>query len=319
MRTPRHRRRLRRGAAALAAAACVAPPSAADPYPQGSLAFFNLGSCPTGWARFERIVNGTLVPMDGFFLVPFNQRPGHQSVPDLVGTTVGTALQPNESRVHQHQWSSSITLPPVAYAGQSGCGEFGSCPAVAQGGPMPFADMTGGSDSGVPYLQLLLCQKVEDQSTPVPPVGTPPAGVPPEIGMLFYNAYCSSGWKPTRVGSDTGSQLLSGRFLVGLPAGGVPLATFGEDRPLFVQVWPDGVALEDRTHAHGFSGAVSVPSVGVGLASGCCAGGYGGAGSFGYSGTTDPASSNLPYMAVTQCQPCVAGDADPACQNGQSQ
>jgi len=122
-------------------------------------------------------------------------------------------------------------------------------------------------------------------------------GVPQYVVTFYEAANCPTGWKPTLS--------TAGRFIIGLPADGTPEAAFGGD-PLSVA--------ENRTHTHQFSGQLSVPSTGVGLASGCCAEGFGAPGSYGFSGVTGASGADLPYVIVTQCQPCVAGDQDPACQ-----
>lgn len=268
------------GAAALVSLATGAP--AQDSYPQFTLAYFNLPACPTGWGP---AVGANGVSLDGYFLVPFAP-----PVPDLLlGTTVNSPIPAGATdRVHAHTFHGSINLPEVKYAGIAGHGNTDT----SKDGTMTFKSVTGYASSGMPFLPLLLCEKTVFTRNQ-----NPPAGVPQYVVTFVATAYCPTGWKS--------AQVTSGRFLVGLPAGGAQATTFGGD-PL-----KPG---EDRTHTHAFSGSVTIPSTGVGLGAGCCAEHYGADGARAFQGATDGASTGLPYAIVTQCQPCLAGDTDPACQ-----
>ena len=121
--------------------------------------------------------------------------------------------------------------------------------------------------------------------------------------MFFTAANCPTGWKPVLT--------TTGRFIVGLPAGAVPGLSFGGN-PLNVD--PGTGQLEDRTHTHAFSGTVALQYTTVMLAHGTTADGYAENATYPFAGTTAAASTGFPYVAVSQCQPCVAGDQDPACQ-----
>ncbi|MGF6227800.1 hypothetical protein QFZ27_001755 [Inquilinus ginsengisoli] len=257
--------------------------TAQDTYPQGTMAYFNLASCPTGWAPATGADNQVL---NGVTLVPF----APPVPPNMLGTTVQTPLGNGEVRTHTHTFSSSVDLSEVEYAGIV----LGDNNDTSVDGTVPFSSVTGApqSEETAPYIQYLLCQKTAFQRNQNPPVG-----VPQDVVTFYGTAECPTGWKPTLVSA--------GRLLIGLPSGGTPQATFGGN-PLAVG--------EDRQHTHTFSGSVWVQSTDVALASGCCAENYGAAGTYSYSGTTDPASSGFPYTIVNQCQPCVTGDQDPACQ-----
>jgi len=255
---------------------------AQDAYPQGTIAFFNLQACPTGWQPAQSTSSAAL---NGYFLVPFAPPVN----PLLLGTTVNSAMGNGEVRTHTHTFSSSIDLSEVKYVGIVGCCNDDT----SNDGTMSFSSTTGAADSGMPYVQLLLCQKAQFQRNQNPPIG-----VPQTVVTFYSTANCPTGWKQTL--------LTSGRFIVGLPSGSsTPTAAFGGD-PLEVG--------EDRQHTHTFSGSVTIPSTGVGLGSGCCAEHYGAAGGYSFQGTTAGASTGLPYTIVTQCQPCVTDDQDPACQ-----
>jgi hypothetical protein len=262
------------------AAATTTTTTTVDTYPQGTLAFFNSSPCPSGWGPAVDASNRTV---SGYYLVPFlNPAPG------TLGATVGTALASGEDRQHSHTFSSSISLNDVSYALASGGGNSG----LTSSGGKSFSATTNAQSSAMKYVQLLLCQKTAFQHNT-----NPPAGVPGNVVTFFITANCPYGWKQT--------QITSGRFLVGLPAAGTPQVAFGG---------PSLTPGEDRTHAHTFSGSVSTSSYGVVGVSGGQADGYGGNSTYSYSGTTDAASGGLPYMMVTQCQPCSSGDDDPQCQ-----
>jgi hypothetical protein len=200
---------------------------------------------------------------------------------------VGTALASGEDRQHTHSYSSSIYLGDVSYVLAHGNANNGLTPSGGAG----FSGATQAASSAIPYVQQLLCQKTAFQHNT-----NPPTGVPANVLTLFITQDCPYGWKQAR--------MTAGRYLVGLPAGGTAQAAFGG---------PPLRAGEDRTHVHYFSGSVGTSSYGIEGASGCCGDGYGQNGTYDYSANTDPAPGGLPYMIVTQCQPCSAGDTDPQC------
>jgi hypothetical protein len=55
------------------------------------------------------------------------------------------------------------------------------------------------------------------------------------------------------------------------------------------------------SHTHQFNGTILFPSVSVGLASGCCAGGYAGAGVYPFEGNTNAATGDFPFLQVPLC------------------
>lgn len=254
-----------------------------DTYPLGTLAFFNLSQCPEDWSAAQATIDDASTDVNGFLLMPF-----YDPSTGSVGTAVGTALGNGENRTHTHDFSSSISLASKEYAGIAGCCNEN----LTSKGSHSFDGTTEAASGGVPYVQLLLCQKATFQQ----PVN-PPVGVSSGVVTFFTTADCPSGWKKT--------QTTSGRFLVGLPEDATPGTTFG------------GAALqspEEPTHVHTFSGDVEVSTYELALISGCCAGGYGDHGSKSFSGTTEAAKVGLPFLPVTQCQPCVTDDSDPTCQ-----
>jgi len=246
-----------------------------DGFPMGAIAYFNLQSCPPGWE--------TAAELAGFTLVPFASVPA-----GMLGQTVNPPLANGEDRTHAHTLSSSITVPEVKYVGIVGGGNSDT----SKDGTFSITGDTDSVSAGIPYIQLLLCRKTAFQRAQNPPVG-----IPQTVAAFFETADCPTGWKLTPV--------TSGRFLVGLPSGGTPETAFGG---------PVLAVGENRTHGHGFSASFTIPSTGVGLGSGCCAEHYGAQGNFKFQGGTDSGAVGFPYAIVTQCQPCVTGDEDPACQ-----
>ena len=262
----------------------VSPAQANDPYPLSTLAFFNLDACPENWSTAKATIDGQpQQEIDGYTLLPF-----YDPSSINIGTAVGTALENGEDRSHTHDFSSSISLESKQYSGVAGCCNKN----LTSSGTHDFTGTTEEASSDIPYVQLLLCEKTTYTQTT-----NPPTNLPNTVVTFFNTKDCPSGWKKT--------QTTSGRFLVGLPDGGTPGTSFGGDS-LTEASLPD--------HSHDFSGTVSISKYKVTLATGCCAGGYGDHGTKSYSGTTESGSVGLPFLPVTQCQPCVTDDDDPSCQ-----
>ncbi|WNM61344.1 hypothetical protein [Candidatus Nitrospira neomarina] len=235
---------------------------AQDPYPSQFIAFFNAKECPGGWTP----TGNTLDRVTGRFLVPV--------MPN--GTTqdqVETALASGENRTHTHSFSSSITLPSTYIYGADGCCDD----SQTSEGNYTFGGTTAASTSEVPYVQLLVCMKSNE----------PPGSGDIPTGVLMFTAGldCPSGW--------TQPAATQGRFMVGLPAGGSPFATFGGD-PLAPH--------ENRTHAHSFSGSFTPGSKSLIQFMIWKAWGYGHSGTQNYSGVSGTASTGLPYMQILQCE-----------------
>lgn len=230
----------------------------ADPYPYMTIAHFAAG-CPSGWVPYQEA--------NGYFIVPTG--PGAK-----LQATVGSPLANGQDVMHAHVMSGAIDLPEVSYVGVGG---HGADHQVATKGVEAFAGTTGIAGSGIPYTQVLTCKKIVN-----PPAN--PSPIPPGVVIFFASEYCPSGWANTLT--------TAGRFMVGLPPGGVLGAAFG------------GSALrpeEVRTHNHAFHGSVSIPHVGVGLAAGSGASGYAAHGRYSFDGSTMPAPAGIPYIQLTQC------------------
>jgi hypothetical protein len=226
-----------------------------DGFPAGAIAFFLDTQCPSGWSLYDDGVGRTVVPSSG----------------DDAGTTVGEPLTTNEQRAHHHALQLDVDLSSVSYAGVAGEANHG----VAQGGAVNGTTATDDSNALPPYSQLRICEKHAQ----------PSADPPPGVIAFFAAAACPAAWTPAPAA-------LQGRFLVALPSGGTPAATFG-GAPLS--------SGEVRAHTHAATASLSASAHGIALASGCCAGGYGAAGAHGATATAGAAPVDLPYVQLLAC------------------
>lgn len=232
------------------------PEPSRDSVPVGAVSWFHRAACPTGWRNFDAALGRTLMASpDGT---------------DRGTASEGTPLRPREQRGHEHTITGMLTTTATSFVGVAGSGNGNLAGAGSQA-----LDASGNLvDNGLPYAQLLACEKTAAPSTQQLPRGT----------LLFFPDDCPSGWSRA---PDT-----RGRFLVGLPNGGAP-GTFG------------GRSLgpgERRLHGHDLVGTVITQSYGIALASGCCGVGYASAGTYSYAGATAPAAAGLPYLQLPQCR-----------------
>ncbi|MDR4460023.1 MAG: hypothetical protein MRJ67_05835 [Nitrospirales bacterium] len=223
--------------------------------------------------------------VDGYFVMPFEAPPDGS-----VGTLVGNPYSNGEERTHTHTLTSSIDLDTRQYELAPW---FGSCSSLTSDGKHSFSGTTEAVFNNVPYTQLLLCEREPNFSS-----ANPPTGVPTNVVTFFGSQNCPYGWKPSPTGS--------GRFLVGLPAGGNEDQAFGGGNPLQTP--------GDRPqHTHGLKGSVSISEQKVALASGTDSPVFGHDGTYDYSGSTNSSDFGLPYLTVANCQPCVVNDSNPVC------
>jgi hypothetical protein len=203
---------------------------------------------------------------DGRILVPGYAQGG--SIPNSA-----PRLSSGEDRTHTHVFSIDFPTTDVSYVGAEGCCDSG--PANHE--DLNVAATADSVSTGLPYVQLLTC------------VSQAPTfnQTLPQDALVFNQISCPPGW-------DVVNEV-SGRLLVGLPDNGSPGASFGGN-----SLNPSG--LGNSFHNHGVEGSLTLPSVGVGLASGCCGDGYLGAGSYDYSGTTSQSTADLPYTFLPLCR-----------------
>lgn len=239
--------------------ATPAPPvKPGDAMPPGAISYFRAPECPTGWSRYALANGRVVVPISGS---------------GDVGQAKGAPLKSGEVRAHGHKLGGNISLRSVSFAGIAGEANHG----VAVAGGAALGGSAAAGEGGLPYVQLRLCQKT---SAAVPSKRPIPAGT-----LAFFEQPCPEGWGRAGV--------TQGRFLVGLPIGGVAGLSFG-GAPLMPG--------EVRGHSHDASGSVSLPSHGIALASGCCANGYGGQGDTRYTASAEAAEAGPPYLQLLQCQ-----------------
>ena len=111
-----------------------------DGIPAGTVAFFAGSSCPAGWTRPDYAKGRMVVAVvDG----------------STVGTTVGTPLGDQEDRVHRHSYSVSLPLPPKGITASSNSSDTRG----AQAGTYTGTAQTEPATSGLPFVQLLACEK----------------------------------------------------------------------------------------------------------------------------------------------------------------
>ena len=218
-------------------------------------------ACPSGWQPYDAAAGRSLVPA-----------PDSDGGLPAMPVTQGSALASGEDRTHAHSVSGSVDFPDVQYVAIAGSGNGGLAPS----GGAPVVATLSQEQAGLPYLQLLVCQKT---AAPVAAAHPVPHGT-----LLYFTSPCPAGW--TRA-ADT-----QGRYLVGLPSGGAA-GSFGGP--------PLGLG-ELRTHTHTVSASFSTVSHGVALASGCCGSGYAGSGSYSFSLPSSAAAAGLPYLQLPQCQ-----------------
>ena len=212
----------------------------------------------------------TMKESEGRILVPGYQQGG--AIPNNA-----SPLASGEDRAHSHQFSIDFPTTEVSYVGAEGCCDSG--PANYES--LNLAGTANDGSTGLPYVQLLTCVSQAptfNQSLP-------------EDALVFNQISCPPGW-------DVVNEI-SGRLLVGLPPNGMPGASFGGN-----SLDPNGSG--NPQHDHDITGSLSLPSVGVGLASGCCGNGYLGAGSYGYAGTTSDVTADLPYTFIPMCRSASA-------------
>ena len=178
-----------------------------------------------------------------------------------------TSLASGEDRQHSHDFSINIPTTDVSYAGAEGCCDSG--PANYE--TLSLASTAESESANIPYIQLLTC---------VSQAMTFNSSFPADA-MLYSSISCPPGW-------DVVNEV-SGRFLVALPDGGAPGASFGGDSV-------PSTGATNPSHDHDIVGELTLPSVGVGLASGCCGSGYAAAATYNFHGSTSQNSEMLPYM-----------------------
>ena len=236
-----------------------------DGLPTNTVAWFDRDTCPGGWSLYAQALGRTMT-----------------STGQLAsGTTTGDALSSGEEPTHTHTVNVDVSTSSVSYVGIGGCCNGGTTPQAT----VNVSGTAAPASAGMPYLQLLPCQKIDGQV-----VGT----VPAELTWATVDAECP--------GDASAWTLAADRYVVGTPEGGTPVATFGGG---------DGL---NAPHSHSVSGVIPTPAKGIALASGCCAGGYAGSNGLSVNTTTSAGTSIFPAVVLAVCAaaPSVVPDAAPA-------
>lgn len=241
---------------------CVLGANDTSVLPYGGVGYFDpaLAACPRAWTPYTAA--------NGRFIVPGYIESGGEPVVSL-----DPPLASQEDRGHVHTYTAAVPLDAVSYEGVDGC--CNDSPAAA--GTLTLAGATAAGSTNVPYIQLLTCISTTPTFNTTMPTGA--VVLSPDVG-------CQAGWELATP--------LSGRFLVALPEGGMPGASFGGASL-------SAAAARVAQTNHTFAGSVSLPPASVGLAAGCCADGYAAAGTVDYASTTNSASSALPFLMVAVC------------------
>lgn len=233
--------------------------ASSDSAPYGTVAFFNASTCPNSW--------GALSQADGRFLVP-----AFPGVP--LSSATSTVWDPANPPMHTHGLQASFGTQSAEYeAYPTNGGEF------ATPGTYDLAGTTASAGPVLPFVSLLVCEKVAMGNSVGVPLGT----------SIFFGAEdCPDGWGVT-IGAN-------GRFVLGIGGNGTQGATFGSD--------PISHAETSVQHNHEFSGIVSPPASaypGGPKRTGFESQPYVTTAGNGYSGTSSAATSDLPYLVMQAC------------------
>ena len=209
------------------------------------------------------------------------------SNPSTVGVQVRTPMADQQAPLHYHHYTGVANLQPRGILGeQSRWDWLNSHQGAASGGYYISGDTQNVYPAdGIPFIQLAICQKSQQAN----PSNT---DTYPQGSVAFFNsAACPSNWGPA---TDAYNNPVSGRSLV--PFVSPPPGALGS---------LVGTALatgEDRQHTHSHAGSVYLSDVSYVLAHGNTNYGLTYSGAAGFSGTTLPASSAIPYVQLLLCQ-----------------
>lgn len=217
-----------------------------------------------------------LAQADGRFLMPAfaGVAPGYATA---------TAWDPANPPTHTHGLQASFGTQSADYeVFVENWAEF------ASPGTYTVAGTTAVAGPVLPFVSLLACEKGALGNSVGVPLGT----------SIFFGAEdCPDGWGVT-VGAN-------GRFVMGIGGNGTQGVTFGSD--------PIGPGQTSVQHDHGFSGVASPPASAYpggpkvqnqGFQSYVTTAGDG------YSSTSSPATSELPYLVLQSCT-YTAGQSNP--------
>jgi hypothetical protein len=243
--------------------------------PSGGLSLWDpattAAGCPAGSAPLPAAVAGRIL-----------------AVSNASGASVAggaAALEPGGDVAHAHAFSATVSLDSLDFAGIVGCCDDDP----TSDGAKSMSAVSGAGGTALPHLSVLACNTTNASAPAALPAGA--------LLLSTAGAPCPAGWAPL-------AAALAGRLVVGTPPFGVPGRTFG-GAPL-----PPDASAWAPSHTHAFEVTVETNPAGIGLAKGCCAHGYGAAGTYVAQGTLDAALANvsqqLPLLIVQACVEAVA-------------
>jgi len=130
----------------VATIAMASSAAAQDGAPARMVTFFNAAACPTGWNPVS-IASGRLLLAS--------------TDPAKVGVNVNAPLGNLEDRTHKHGYSGTVALSYKSIsAGDSCCN-----PSAAHTRDNPLSGTTNNAPSGLPFVQLLVCERAASNPT----------------------------------------------------------------------------------------------------------------------------------------------------------
>jgi len=223
--------------------------------PEGFITFFDSDQCPDGWIPVETAQGRLIVSV---------------SDPEQAGITVGVPLGDQEDRIHVHTYETAVKLSEKDIAAIGCCNDQG-----ASHGTYPISGKVNSSTSGLPFVQLLLCQ-IEQATLDSVPFGT----------VAYFSptvTACPDQWTPF----DTAS----GRFMIpGYDGDGIITS---QSLPLS--------SGEDRIHGHIFNLTITTDDVSYEGIDGCCNDSPAASGTYVSDADADTISSGLPYLQLLTC------------------
>jgi hypothetical protein len=145
-------RSVRRGRIASFALTLVVPfaisggAAAQDGSPAKMVTFFNAATCPSGWTP-AALASGRLVLAS--------------TDPAKVGVNVNAPLGNLEDRVHKHGYAGTVTLNYKSISAADSCCN----PSAAHARENPFSGTTNNATSGLPFVQLVICERASSSPT----------------------------------------------------------------------------------------------------------------------------------------------------------
>ena len=224
--------------------------------PSGLITWFQGSSCPAGWSTYGTSFGRLLLSVD---------------TPSQSGVTVGSPLSPQSAPIHSHTYTTTLSLPVHDISAAGGGNSQGAC-----NGNVQLTGTTSQEDSGVPFIQLILCRLNATDSGSVP------------FGTIAYFdptvTACPSGWG--NFAEADGRFLIGGYEASGAVVSKAPPISYGSDA---------------SQHDHNFNIVTTLNDVSYAGIGGCCDSALTNSGTYNVSTTSDEDSANIPYVQLLTC------------------